>query len=116
MAAKDIALGETRWRRGRRRRANVRGAHRMAWVGGITGVTGVTGVTGIAWVGRIGRRRNHHPRLARSAVSLQFGIAGGAQADQFHLLLRGLQARVVGAAAGPDGHGFKLAAGAGALG
>lgn len=79
----------------------------MAWVGGIYGITGV---------GRIGRRRNHHPRLAGSAVSLQFGIAGGAQADQFHLLLRGLQARVVGAAAGPGGHGFELAAGAGAFG
>lgn len=79
----------------------------MAWISGIAGITGV---------GRIGRRRNHHPRLAGSAVSLQFGIAGGAQADQFHLLLRGLQARVVGAAAGPDGHGFELAAGAGAFG
>ena len=82
----------------------------MAWVSGIYGIAGVTRI------GRIGRRHNHHPRLARGAVSLQFGIAGGAQADQFHLLLRGLQARVVGAAAGPDGHGFKLAAGAGAFG
>ena len=82
----------------------------MAWVTWVGGITGITGV------GRIGLRHNHHAGLARSAVSLQFGVTCGAQADQFHLLLRGLQARVVGAAAGPDGHGFELAAGAGAFG